>query len=146
MAQRNQILNLIKTLANAYPEKKLERPTYQLYAEALAEVPPYLLEQAVEEHIRNSAWFPRIAELRQRALQIAGVRSFEAAPMRPVDNLRRREVELTRRDVEEGGFDTEAWEALAEEFERCGRFYAAQAVRRRIEFFTREARKEEVVG
>ena len=80
-------LSILKRIATAYPEKRLDEATLQVYQEELADIPAPLLDQAVRRHIQNSPWFPHVSELRKIALQIAGATDFASFYPPGVDSL-----------------------------------------------------------
>lgn len=60
-------------LAAAFRQERLERPTVELYAKKLSDIPPTWLEMAVNSIIDHSKFFPSIAEIRETAAKLAGV-------------------------------------------------------------------------
>jgi hypothetical protein len=123
---------VLKTLVDAYPEKRVERDTLQVYLQHLDDIPPELLKQAVEAHIKESPWFPKISELRQLAAKIAGVRNFETLPPFSVDPLAERVQALEDRFYAERRLEPRAWERLAAAFERAGRPHRAEHTRAKL--------------
>ena len=80
-----EILEALSVLAVAYPEqgarlpeKVLEAQT-RLYCRMLADIDPQVLRRAVERHIRESEWYPKVAELRRLAVKETVQMHFEEA-------------------------------------------------------------------
>jgi hypothetical protein len=132
MPALEQILAIFKTLSLAYPEKKLDEPTLQLYMEQLADIPVNLLWRAVKEHIQTSDWFPKISELRKSAARLAGTNQFESLAPHPVELLLEKAIALEDAYYQQGILDSAAWQSLAEAFERADRPYRAEATRRKL--------------
>jgi hypothetical protein len=103
-----------------------------LYVDMLADIPGYVLKRAVEEYIAEANWFPKIAELRQAAANVAGTSRFWELPETLVDSLRGEAVRLEDLFFREGILEADMWEALAEQFEAVGREHGAQGVRKKL--------------
>jgi hypothetical protein len=90
MLQREETLKVLGAMAAAFPYAKIERPTIEIYAEALADIPPAVLKVAGLACISRSTFFPAIAELRTEALRaVAPDRpSPEAAWQQVLDQVR----------------------------------------------------------
>ncbi|HSF83280.1 MAG TPA: hypothetical protein VLA49_18720 [Anaerolineales bacterium] len=129
------IFDLLKTLASAYPDRPVPRETLKLYVQALQDVPAFILHRAVIEHIQESPWFPRISELRQRAVKIAGTPDFFCLPDNPIDFLRAEEDALWEAFDQAGELDIAAMEGLLAKYERLDRLHVAESLRKRLEFF-----------
>jgi hypothetical protein len=125
MSSPSEILPILETLAAAYPEKAHDKRTLALYLEHLADIPAHWLEAAARRHIDTSNWFPRIAELRRAAAQLAGTGFFESLPERPVDFLAVQSQALEDAFYAGGELDEAAWRRLAAQFERCDRPHRA---------------------
>jgi hypothetical protein len=69
MTQREETLRVLGALAAAFPYAKIERPTIEIYAEALADIPPAVLKAAGVACISRSTFFPAISEIRDEALR-----------------------------------------------------------------------------
>lgn len=136
MAESNPIFDLLKTLASAYPDRQVPRETLKLYVQALEDIPAYILHRAVIEHIQESPWFPRLSELRQRAVKIAGTPDFASLPDKPTDFLRLEEDALWEDFDETGELDIAAMLSMLAKYERLGRQAVAEALRQRVEFFS----------
>ena len=139
-----ETLACFRLLMAAYPDKKPEADTFQLYAEMLADIPVYLLEAAIREHIAGSPWFPKLSELRDATRRISGCRSFDSLPPRPVDYLGAKFLELETIWYHERILDVDAWEHLAEQLERANRPHRAQAAREKLRRFNAICDEEEV--
>ena len=126
MSAPQVIIPILEQLSLAYPEKRLEAATLQVYLEHLDDIPPYLLEAAVRAHIQASGWFPRIAELRSLAARLAGTNQFDTLPERPVDRMLLEAQALEDAFYHEGLLDPAEWRALSAKFERCGRHFRAE--------------------
>lgn len=133
-------LDLLARLYLAYPDKIHDPATVRLYLDSLADIPAWLLERAIQRHIQTSVWFPKIAELRQLAGQIANTRDFGALlPPHPLDAtegeawaLRARAQELEDAFYAEGRLEPEEWEQLAAGFERLDRPERAAYTREKL--------------
>ncbi len=80
-------LSILKRIAIAYPDNRLDEFTLRVYQEELADVPAPLLDQAVRRHIQSSPWFPHVSDLRKLAQQIAGTIDFASISAPGVDLL-----------------------------------------------------------
>ncbi len=69
MATPVEILQQLKILTLYYGNEPSEGKA-QLYIDALQDLPAPQLSQAIQRHIQDSPFFPRISELRQQAAQI----------------------------------------------------------------------------
>jgi hypothetical protein len=116
MSTPQEIIPILEQLSLAYPEKRLEAKTLQVYLEHLDDIPPYLLEAAVRAHIQASAWFPRVAELRALAARLAGTSQFDTLPERPLDRLLLEAQALEDAFYHQGQLDPTEWHRLAEMF------------------------------
>jgi hypothetical protein len=122
-------LDVLARLYLAYPDKVHDPATVSLYLDSLADIPVWLLEQAVQRQIRTSEWFPKISELRQLAAQIANTRQFETLhPPHPLERLAGDAWALISQAQElEDAFyrldrlDPAEWGDLAARFERLER-------------------------
>jgi hypothetical protein len=132
MANRDQILNVITTLSNAYPEKRHDKQTLEIYLEHLADIPAQLLEQAARRHIQNSNWFPRIAQLRESAAQLSGTHDFASLAPDYEDELVRKAAALEREFYLQGMVDPESWEQLARCFKLARRDHRAEYTRLKL--------------
>ncbi len=65
-----KLLNLMQTLALAYPKQQLNENNIKVYIEFLAKYPYDLLEQAIHEHIQQEDWFPTIAQLARKVQEM----------------------------------------------------------------------------
>lgn len=138
MADLEQALEILERLALAYPERRLERSTLRVYCEHLAEIPPDLLRRAADQHINTSNFFPRIAELRLIAQQIAGVTDFRCvAPSldEQLDALFATRQKLEQAFYFEDELDPAAWQALSRAYAHLGRTFAAEGVLQRLADF-----------
>lgn len=142
MGTPSEILDNLERLAYAYPGQKLERQTLEVYLEKLADIPGYLLERAVDEHIKSSKWFPRVAELRDTAADLAHTRNFSSLPSDPVDGLRAVALNLEEGFYRDLYLDEVAWRKLAGAFELAGREYAAGHLRRKLHVFKHHLESE----
>ena len=122
-------LSVLKRIAIAYPDKRLDEATLLLYQEELADIPVPLLDQAVRRHIQISPWFPHISDLRKAAQQIAGNANFASLPPSGIDSLALEAQRLENAYFKLGELDLPAWEKLARQFERCGRIHRAEELR-----------------
>jgi hypothetical protein len=126
MSAPQEMIPILEQLSLAYPEKRLEAQTLQVYLEHLDDIPPYLLEAAVRAHIQASSWFPRIADLRVLAARLAGTNQFDTLPEKPVDRLLLEAQALEDTFYHQGRLDQAEWEKLSEKFARCGRHCRAE--------------------
>lgn len=126
------IVMALKMLSDAYPEKRVEAATLQVYLQHLDDIPPGLLKQAVEAHIKESPWFPKVSELRQMAAKIAGVQRFETLSPPGGDTLAERVQALEDQFYAHRQLDPPAWERLAAAFERADRPHRAVHTREKL--------------
>lgn len=68
------------------PQQPLTAGAAEVYRRNLADVPPALLQQAAERCIRTCRWFPRVAEIREAAAEIALQLPGEARALDQIDN------------------------------------------------------------
>ena len=139
MANRDQILNVMTALSNAYPDKRYEKNTLEIYLEHLADIPAQLLEQAARRHIQNSNWFPRIAQLREQAARLAGTHDFTSLAPNHEDSLALQAAALEREFYLRGKMDLTSWEKLERGFKRAGRSHRAQHTRAKLQRLQRIA-------
>jgi hypothetical protein len=132
MADRAEIAAILKTLAEAYPGQRLERPTLQAYLERLGDIPAHLLAAAAEAHIAQTAWFPKISELRQAAARLAGTSRFQALDPAPVDHLAAEAQALEDAFYRQGRLEADEWERLAAQYERLDRPHRAAHAREKL--------------
>jgi len=132
MTEVERLLPILSLLSLAYPEKRLNPETIQLYLKYLADIPDYLLEEAVRAHIQSSPYFPRLSELRALAQRLASGRSFKSLPADPVDRLAAEAQALEDAFYETGELEPAAWESLAERFESAERPYRAEHTRAKL--------------
>jgi hypothetical protein len=125
------LASILQRLALAYPEKRLDKATLQIYQQELSDIPPGLLEQAVKRHIRTSPWFPHISDLRLAAHKLSGSSDFASLPASGTDFLALEAKQLEDQYFHQGEFDPEAWERLAVKLERVSRPYKAEEVRQK---------------
>ena len=71
MSQLEETLKVIGAMAMAFPYAKIQPATIEIYAEALADIPPTVLRAAGLACISRAAFFPAIAEIRNEALRMA---------------------------------------------------------------------------
>ena len=135
MGTPSEILDNLERLTYAYPSQKLERQTLEVYLEKLADIPGYLLERAVDKHIKSSKWFPRVAELRDTATDLAHTQDFSSLPSETVDGLRAEALNLEDSFYRDLYLDEAAWRKLASAFELAGRGHAAGHIRHKLHVF-----------
>jgi len=126
-------LSILKRIARAYPEKRLEEDTMLVYQEELADIPTPLLAQAASQHIRTSTYFPRVSDLRQTAQQLAGTTQFSTLLESGVDYLNLEAHQLENDYFQQGEFDAQVWEKLADQLENVGRLHRAIEVRQKAQ-------------
>jgi len=126
-------LSILKRIARAYPEKRLEQDTLLVYQEELADIPALLLAQAASQHIRTSTYFPRVSDLRQVAQQLAGTAQFSTLLESGVDFLSLEAHQLENDYFQQGEFDAQAWKGLADQFENVGRLHRAVELRQKAQ-------------
>ena len=132
MATPDQIQSVLETLTLAFPTKTLDKLSLELYFKYLANIPGHILEGAVDQHIRASNWFPRIAELHSAAARIGGRDDLTNLEPKHSNNLNALAIELEKAFFREGTFNPKEWGALAERFERAGRPHRAEHTRRKL--------------
>ena len=66
MKANEHIVKIMGVLHAAYPNFVFADNTITVYGEMLADLDPYLLEQAAKAHLVTGKFFPTIAELRER--------------------------------------------------------------------------------
>jgi len=132
MATPDQIQKILETLTFAYPTKKLDKLSLELYFKYLADIPGHILEEAAEHHIHTSNWFPRIAELHSAAARIGGRDDLTNLEPKHGNNLTAEAIELEKAFFREGTLNPRDWSALAKRFERAGRPYRAEHTRSKL--------------
>jgi hypothetical protein len=132
VATPDQIQRVLETLTLAYPTKKLDKLSLELYFKFLADIPGYILEVAADHHIRTSNWFPRIAELYKTAARFGGRDDLADLEPKHSNNLTALAIELEKSFFREGTLNHKDWIALVERFERAGRPHRAEHTRRKL--------------
>jgi hypothetical protein len=125
------LTSLLQRLLLAYPEKRLDGATLQVYQQELSDIPLGWLGRAVTHHIHTSPWFPHISDLRLAAHKLAGSPSFTSLPASGTDFLALEFRQLEHQYFHDGVFDLAAWEKLAAQLERVGRPYKAEELRQK---------------
>ncbi len=124
-------LAILKRVASAFPEKNITNSTLRVYQEELADIPIELLDKAASQIIRTSSWFPRVAELRTTAQQLSGAVNFSNLPDPGFDSLNLEASKLENDYFKHQKFDANAWDHLAAQLDRQGRYYQADELRRK---------------
>jgi hypothetical protein len=127
-----EILTTLKTLTDAYPGQHIKKSALQVYLDNLADLPAWLLDQAARRHLRSSAWFPKISELRDIAALIAGSHDFAGLEAPTPDLLYRESRRLEEAFYCKGHFDRHEWDRLAVRYDQAGRTDAAEACRQKL--------------
>jgi hypothetical protein len=133
-------------ISRAYPDKSRKKDTLLLYQRFLSDIPPYILQEAADRHIRSSSWFPSIAELRAISANIANLPpggSFASVPFESTNLLRAERIELERLFYHEGEFDEARWLSLIRQLENLDRPFAAAEAREHFDFFKKLIAEEE---
>jgi hypothetical protein len=132
MATHIQIINTLKRLDHAYRRKPPPEDIVRLYIQHLGDIPIQVLNEAVQEHILDSEWYPRISQLRLRAAKIVGLEKFDSRVICLQDPMiveARRLVDLFFQD---GHLDPAEWNALADKFDDQDLPYRAEHTRQRL--------------
>jgi hypothetical protein len=141
MASGGEILAVLETLSRAYPHQAISRPTAELYARLLADIPAGLLQQAAEAQIGSSSFYPRIAELRAIAARLAGTKRFDSLPPAgfdyttlhsTIDELAYQAQALEDVFYQGRSLDPEAWLVLADQFDQADQPHRAEYTRRKL--------------
>jgi hypothetical protein len=66
LVERQEAFQLLKELSRYYGREP-EEAVFELYVQALQDIPAETLSQAAQAHIRESPYFPRISELLRQA-------------------------------------------------------------------------------
>jgi hypothetical protein len=132
VAARSELITTLKTLTDYYTGQTIEKATLQIYLDHLADIPAWLLDLAARRHIRTSAWFPKISELRQHAAEIAGAADFAALQALPPDLLYRETRRLEDLFYRHNHLDPQEWQRLALRYDQAGRHCAAEACRQKL--------------
>jgi hypothetical protein len=124
MAAEAEITKILMTLQVAFPNYKPASvgEMVDLYTRKLARFPIEALNQAVDQVIDESKFFPAISELVERAGKIR-------QPVVIVPLEERRQA-LQDRFYLEGIFEPAEWRSLAQDFTRAGRVDGAAAIER----------------
>jgi hypothetical protein len=129
----SEILAILDRLNHAYPDKRRDKRTMKVYLDELSDIPAELLHQAASQHIRTSPYFPRIADLRLIAHQLAGTANFASLASPAVDYLDLQAFQLHTAYFQHGVLDPQAWQRLLRQFENVGRSCRAEELRRQLE-------------
>ncbi len=132
MADEEEAVEILKSLAAAYPGQKIEKETVVIYVEQLRDIPTPLLKRAAERYMQGSQWFPKISNLREIAASMAGTSDFKSLETPRPDALYQEQLKLEAGFYHQGALDPRVWERLADRYERAGRPQAAQAVRDKL--------------
>lgn len=75
------IKDSITKLLDAYPSfnPRNIKGTVATYSAALTDIPEWLLDQAVDEHIKTSKFFPSVAELREVSKKLSNTTDLQHA-------------------------------------------------------------------
>jgi len=82
VATKTEIGAVLSMLAAAYPSFELRKETTALYAEMLEDLPGEVLFIAGKQHIAQSTFFPRVAELRSTAF---GLLEMSTGAPKPIE-------------------------------------------------------------
>ena len=134
MANSDEILSILEDLLNAFPGKQMTDANFQIYLEHLSDIHPVLLRRAADNLIANSTWFPRVSEIRAEAARLVGPRLVSSWEP-PQNYLRARYYDLERDFYHHRKLDPDAWDNLADQFERRNLIYSAENTRRRYKIF-----------
>ena len=126
------LFTLLRHLQDAFPEKPLSKATLQRYHDHLADIPLPLLVRAINLLVETSRFFPRIAELRQAALQLTADQSSTPPP--GYDFLYAEYRQLDQLYFRHALFEPGAWEHLATQLDRLGRLHFAAELRQRSSY------------
>lgn len=61
---KNEVIDLFKVISAAMPHTEIERPTIDIYAELLTDVPFEVARKNVVEHFRTNRFLPTPSEVR----------------------------------------------------------------------------------
>jgi hypothetical protein len=125
----SEILIILERLNHAYPDKRLDKRTMRVYLDELSDIPAEILHRAASQHIRTSPYFPRIAELRLIARQLAGTANFASLSSPAVDHLDLQAFQLYNAYFQHGTLDLQAWQSLIRQLENVGRSCKAHELR-----------------
>lgn len=128
----DDLRTVLKRLASAYPEKRLDSHSLQVYLDELADIPPALLLQAARRHIRSSVFFPRIAELRRIAEQLSGEANFASLAPPGTDYLELQAAQLDADYFHRDLLSLPAWQQLIRQLDNLGRTCRADELRLRL--------------
>jgi len=134
MATPDQILSILEDLLHAYPGKKLSRATLQVYINHLSDIHPFLLGNCIDNLIATSTWFPRVSEIRTEAEKIVGP-GMISTWQPPLNYLWTRYRQLEHQFWHHRILDPDAWNELAESFDRRDQIYSAAGARDRLAIF-----------
>lgn len=70
MANRVDVLRVLRVLSAAYPQFEVRDAQIDVYCVVLADLPAHVLAAAAIQHISSSKWFPTVAELRDCAVEL----------------------------------------------------------------------------
>lgn len=126
------LFTLLSHLQEAFPEKPLSKATLQRYHDHLADIPLQILERAINRLVETSRYFPRIAELRQAALQLTTDQGSTPPP--GYDFLYAEYRQLDHQYFRHALFEPGAWEHLATQLDRLGRLHFAAELRQRSSY------------
>jgi hypothetical protein len=130
------VVEILKTLNTAYPKRdNLSDDAVRVYIKALSDIPPRLLEIAADNIIKDNKWFPSVAELRTEAKRVAklpSARDFRSVNSDSANQLLAEREGLYTAFFQDRTLDVEAWNALAEKFERMERPHRAEHTRKTL--------------
>jgi ribonuclease BN (tRNA processing enzyme) len=126
MAASKTILAALKRLSLVNPGRPLSSEAAQLYHDHLLDLPDWLLEQSIDRLLESSLFFPKIAEIRQTAAQIAGTTRFDQLPLEQIDRLAAEAQRLEDLFFQTGQLDPAAWQRLSEAFASADRPHRAE--------------------
>lgn len=98
MATLEEVSKIMAVMALSYPRYELNKGTIKVYADLLKTIPQDILEAAAKEVMVSNTFFPSLAELRNKALDLmVGLQNIPSA--------------------------FEAWKDAISEINRCGDYY-----------------------
>lgn len=125
MASKKAVGEAILELKGAFPGVWFDDEETQMWAKWLEKASDDAVHKAAEGFVRRGDRFPTFPKFLERVEFHQNVHTDS-----PNDELARHRAKLLQ-----GEFDLEAWEACAQDLEDAGREHAAEAMRRRIQFY-----------
>jgi hypothetical protein len=70
VASLDHVIEIVGTLTLAYPKAEIKKGMSTVWHGVLQDIPDEILDAAAQQVLSENTWFPSVAELRQKSLQL----------------------------------------------------------------------------